>query len=327
MLWASRRAHEVSANPLPDWFEGPQREVRAALAGGRLAHGILIHEDSGAGGLEFARWIAQLVNCREPARAPCGECQHCRWVAADQHPDVMRLSPIEDSNYILVEQVRALIAELALTAHGSGYKVAILAPADALFANAANSLLKTLEEPPPRTLILLATSQPARLMATVRSRCSRIRLRGPDAVQAARFLEASRGAGPWKEALAATGGGPFSLLDADPEALAKLRSDTIQTLNEIGSGKLQPPGVAERWTAKGSDIAGRLACLEIWVTQRILETASIRDVTHLSGQGGQSNICRLFELSDAVREMRKLSLTSINKTMAVESLLWRWARQ
>ncbi len=317
----------MSAIPVPDWFGAPQHEVRAALASGRLAHGILLHEDTGAGGAEFARWIAQLVNCRESGRAPCGECQQCRWIAADQHPDVTYIAPLEESNYILIEQVRALTADLTLTAHGSGYKVAIFTPADALYPNAANSLLKTLEEPPSRTLILLVTSQPARLMATVRSRCSRIRLPGPAPADAAKFLESARGAGPWAEALAATGGGPFSLLDEDPEALAKMRSETIGTMLEIGGGKLQPPGVAERWTAKGADIAGRLACLEIWVTQRILESASIRDVTHLSGEGGQSKICRLFELSDAVREMRKLSHTSINKTMAVESLLWRWARQ
>ena len=316
----------MSGLPAPAWFEAAQREIRAALAGDRLAHGILIHEDAGAGGLAFARWIAQLLSCREPERAPCGECRECRWVAADQHPDVTRLAPLEDSNYIVVDQVRELIAELALTAHGRGYKVAIFTPADALFPNAANSLLKTLEEPPRRTLMLLVTSQPARLMATVRSRCSRIRLKGPTAAEAATFLEAARGPGPWAEALAATGGGPFSLLDADPESLAKLRNETIQAMNEIGAGKLQPPGVAERWTAKGADIAARLACLEIWVTERILESAAIRDVTHLSGQGKQSNICRLFDLSDAIRDMRKLSLTSINKTMAVESLLWRWAR-
>jgi DNA polymerase-3 subunit delta' len=311
----------------PSWFAAPARELRAAFAADRLAHGILIHEDPGAGGLEFARWIARLVSCRETTRAPCGECQECRWVAADQHPDVARLSPLEDSNYIVIEQVRGLIAELALTAHGRGYKVAIFSPADALFANAAHALLKTLEEPPPRTLLLLVTSRPSHLMATVRSRCSRIRLPGPTAAQAAEYLEAARGPGPWAEALAATGGGPFSLMDSDPQALAKMRSETIAVMNDIGSGKIQPPGVAERWTAKGADVAGRLACLEIWVTERILESASIRDVTHLSGEGRQSKICRLFELSDAVREMRKFSLISINKTMAVENLLWRWARQ
>jgi DNA polymerase-3 subunit delta' len=308
----------------PAWFERPQREIASAFAAGRLAHGLLLHEDRGAGGLELARWIAQFVNCTDRARAPCGECQQCRWIAADQHPDVTRLSPQEDSQYIRIEQVRGLIDEMALTAHGRGYKVAILTPADALYPHAAQSLLKTLEEPPARTLLMLVTSQPSRLLPTIRSRCSRIRLTGPPREQAAAFLEGARGAGPWLDALAATGAGPFGLLDADPAALAQMRGETIATLEEIGSGKLQPPAVAERW-ARG-DLAARLACLESWVTERILENTGIRDVTHLSGAGRPPNICRLFELSDAIREMRKLALTSINKTMAVETLLWRWAR-
>ena len=315
----------MSANVRPPWFDAACNEVNAAIAAGRLAHGLLIHEDPGAGGLEFARWIAQSVNCREPARAPCGECQQCRWVAADQHPDVTRLSPEGDSAQILIQSVRDLAADLSLTSHGRGYKVAIISPADAMNHFAANALLKTLEEPPARTLVLLVTSQPSRLLPTLRSRCSRLRLVGPTRAAATAYLEAARGPGPWAEALAATGAGPFALLDADPAAIAQLRGDTLATLREIGSGNLQPPAVAERW-AKG-ELPIRLSCLESWVTERILESGSIRDVTHLSGQGIPPNICRLFELSDAVRDMRKLSHTSINKTMAVEALLWRWARQ
>lgn len=308
---------------LPAWFSGPIADVNAAFAAQRLAHGLLIHEDPGAGGLELARWIAQRVNCTE-AQAPCGECQSCRWIAADQHPDVARLSPEGDSTQILIQQVRDLSAELALSAHGKGYKVAIVRPAEAMNVFAANALLKTLEEPPPRTLVLLVTSQPSRLLPTLRSRCSKLRLTGPSRAEAAAYLAAARGAGPWEEALAATGAGPFALLDADPAALAELRADTVRTLKEIGSGEIQPPAVAEKW-ARG-DLATRLACVESWVTDRILESASIRDVTHLSVPAPAPNICRLFEISDAVRDMRKLSLTPINKTMAVEALLWRWAR-
>jgi DNA polymerase-3 subunit delta' len=318
----------MTSTVLPDWFAPAREEVITAFSHGRLAHGLIIHEDPGAGGREFARWIAQLVNCRERTRAPCGECQECRWIDAGQHPDVTLVAPEEESVQILIEQVRALVADLALTAHGSGYKVAMLVPADAMNPNAANALLKTLEEPPPRTLLLLVTSQPSRLLPTLRSRCSRLRLAGPSREAAARFLAEARGAGPWEEALAATGAGPFALLDADPAALARLRADTLDTLKDIGSGKIQPPSVAERWADRShsKDLPVRLACLESWVTDRILESASNRDLTHLSGPGIPPNICRLFELSDAVRDMRKLSLTSINKGMAVEALLWRWAR-
>ena len=314
----------MSDPTLPAWFAAACDEVNAAVSAGRLAHGLLIHEDPGAGGLELARWIAQRVNCRETSRAPCGECQDCRWVAAGQHPDVTVLSPEEDSQYIKIEPVRDLIADLALTAHGRGYKVAIFSPADALYPNAAQSLLKTLEEPTDRTLLLLVTSQPSRLLPTVRSRCSKLRLVGPTRETAASYLESSRGAGPWAEALAATGAGPFALRDADPAALAQLRNDTLATLQEVASGNVQPPAVAERWAK--DDLSIRLSCLESWVTDRILESAPIRDVTHLSQPGMAPKICRLFEFSDAIRDMRKLAHTPINKTMAVESLLWRWAR-
>ena len=315
----------MTALPLPSWFEAPRHEVNAAIAAERLAHGLLIHEDPGSGGLMLARWIARRVNCREPARAPCGECQECRWIEADHHPDVTLLAPEGDSTQILIQSVRDLSADLALTAHGRGYKVAIIAPAEAMNVFAANALLKTLEEPPKRTLILLVSSQPSRLLPTLRSRCSKLRLIAPPRAEAAAYLEGARGAGPWAEALAATGAGPFALLDADPATLAQLRSDTIATLEDIGSGNLQPPAVAERW-AKG-ELAIRLSCLESWVTDRILESAPIRDVTHLSGAALPPKICRLFEFSDAIRDMRKLAHTPVNKTMAVEALLWRWARQ
>ena len=308
---------------VPSWFAASVAEVNKAFDADRLAHGILIHEDPGAGGFELARWIAQRVNCLHPQRAPCGECQPCKWVASDQHPDVTRLSPEGESSQILIQAVRDLAADLSLTAHGRGYKVAIVSPAEAMNVFAANALLKTLEEPPKRTLVLLVTSQPSRLLPTLRSRCSRLRLTGPSRREAAQFLAAARGAGPWEDALAATGTGPFSLLDADATALAELRDDTLRTLREIGSGNLQPPAVADKW-ARG-ELAARLACVESWVTDRILESTSIRDVTHLSASGLAPNICRLFELSDAVRDMRKLSHTSVNKAMAVEALLWRWA--
>jgi DNA polymerase-3 subunit delta' len=313
---------------LPAWFAPACAEVRTAFAADRLAHGLIIHEDPGAGGREFAAWIARLVNCRERSRAPCGECQECRWVDTGHHPDVTLVAPEEESVQILIEQVRALVADLALTAHGSGYKVAIFTPAEAMNPNAANALLKTLEEPPPRTLLLLVTSQPSRLLPTLRSRCSRLRLVGPARAAAAEYLAEARGEGPWEEALATTGSGPFALLEADPAALARLRSDTLDTLRDIGNGRIQPPGVAERWADRNQvrDLPIRLACLESWITERILESAPNRDLTHLSGQGMPQNICRLFELSDAVRDMRKLSQSSINKGMAVEALLWRWAQ-
>ena len=98
------------------------------------------------------------------------------------------------------------------------------------------------------------------------------------------YLEAARGAGPWAEALAATGRRAVrAARRRSGRARPAAHATPSRTLHDIGSGNLQPPAVADRW-AQG-DLAMRLACLESWVTERILESASIRDVTHLSGAG------------------------------------------
>ncbi len=155
----------------------------------------LIHEAPGAGGEWLALWAARLVLCEHPERAPCGQCRACRRVLARAHPDLSFLGLEEDSKQIRIEQVRELSAELALTSHGGGYKVAIVTPADALNRFAANALLKTLEEPPARTLLILVVTQPSRLPATVLSRCQRLRVRAPQRAQSLAWLEAARGPG------------------------------------------------------------------------------------------------------------------------------------
>src|SRR2546423_10129279 len=182
--------------------------LAAAHTAGRLPEALLLHEAHGAGGDWLARWVARLVLCERAAGAPCGSCAGCRRVIAGQHPDLLMLQPTEDSQQIRIEQVRELAQELALTSHQGGYKVGILSPAEALNRFAANALLKTLEEPPARTLLVLVTTQPSRLPATVLSRCQRLRVRAPARAEAVAWLTALRGAGDWSAALDALGEAP-----------------------------------------------------------------------------------------------------------------------
>src|SRR5450631_1062843 len=96
---------------------------------------------------------------------PCGHCRDCRLFLASQHPDFITVAPIEDSKLIRIEQIRELTEQLTLTAHGGGATAVLIAPADTLNANAANALLKTLEEPRPGVTLLLVASVPSRLPA------------------------------------------------------------------------------------------------------------------------------------------------------------------
>jgi DNA polymerase-3 subunit delta' len=317
-------AGALLAAPPPPWLQGQRATLRAAHAAGRFPHALLVHEASGAGGEWLALWAAQLVLCRE-AGAPCGVCRECRRVAALAHPDLTLLGLIEESRQIRIEQVRELSADLALTSHGGGYKVAILSPADALNRFAANALLKTLEEPAPRTLLVLVVSQPSRLPQTVLSRCQRLRIAAPSRGEALAWLAAARGPGDWSGALDALGEAPFLALAGDPAELAEVGHDSRATLDALLAGRTDPVAAAERWAR--SQVALRLRCFENWLTERIRgaerQGAFLPELVpapYLPAAGAFLNIRELFGLVDAVRDLRATLDIPLNRGLALEAV-------
>lgn len=142
---------------------GGSDEIRAELArarGANTVHGAYLFEGPpGTGKAEVAEWFARLLLCKgAPAGAsdPCGKCHDCRLLATDSHPDLHRVEP--DGAWIKVEAVRELRAALGLVANERGRRVGLVLEAEKLRVEAANALLKTLEEPPPDTVLLLVTS-------------------------------------------------------------------------------------------------------------------------------------------------------------------------
>jgi DNA polymerase-3 subunit delta' len=238
------------------------------------------------------------------------------------------VAPLEDSRQIRIEQLRELSADLALTSHAGGYKVAILTPADSMNRFAANALLKTLEEPPPRTLLVLVASQPSRLPPTVLSRCQRLTVRSPSRTEAVAWLTEVRGPGSWDAALETVGEAPMLLLQADPEPLAQVGAETRQTLESFAAGGADPLATAERWAR--SELPIRLRCFEIWLTERIRRGSGpgnlmreVRAGPYLPGTGAFLNIRELFGLLDEVRELRNALDVPLNRALALEALLRR----
>jgi DNA polymerase-3 subunit delta' len=312
------------------WLEPQQALLRAAHATGRLAHALLIHEARGAGGDVLASWVAQLVLCTDPTHAPCGECAACRRVASGQHPDLITLELIEDSRQIRIEQVRELTAGLTLTSHQGGYKVAIVSPADALNRAAANALLKTLEEPTARTLLILVATQPSRLPATILSRCQRIRVRAPARNEALAWLQSIRGPGEWGATLDALGDAPLFAAQADPKTVVEFARETRRVLEETSGGRADPAATAEHWWR--TDLPLRLLCIENWLTDRVRRhftgapfSVEMSAGAHLQGGPQIPSIRRLFGLIDAVQELKSSLDAPINRSLALESLLRRLA--
>jgi DNA polymerase III subunit delta' len=316
--------------PAPSWLGAEMATLAAAFKADRLSHGLLIHEAPGAGGDWLAKWAASLVLCQNVAQAPCGSCRGCHSVATRQHPDLVVLQPIEESKQIRIEQIRELSDELALTSHQGSYKVAVITPADTLNRFAANALLKTLEEPQPRTLLVLVVTQPSRLPPTVLSRCQRLKVPAPTRAQALAWLNQAGGARPWAGALDALGEAPLSVVATDPEEVAAAGSDTQRTLEALAQGSADPVATAERWAR--ADLPLRLRCFENWLTERIRRheregafMTEVRAGPYLSGGRPVLNIRELFRLIDEVRELRATLDVPLNRGVALEVLFRRLA--
>ena len=173
--------------------------ARAALRRrARWPHALLLSGREGIGKRTFALELARSLLCEDGAGDgfACGVCASCRYVQAGQHPDLRIVEPVEldDDNvatpslWITIAHVRALIDWAQLTSHRHVAKVAVIAPAERMNVAAANALLKTLEEPPSSTYLILVAHQPGRLPATVRSRCQWLAAPVPDEAVAREWL-------------------------------------------------------------------------------------------------------------------------------------------
>lgn len=152
----------------------------------QLPHSLLLVGQKGLAKFELAKLFAASLLCEQPRSdgVPCGSCLACNWYSQGNHPDFRLLQPealsadveVEDgkkkpSQQITIDQVRALDEFLTVGTHRAGLRIVVVNPTEAMNRNTANALLKTLEEPAPGTLFLLVSSEPLRLLPTIRSRC------------------------------------------------------------------------------------------------------------------------------------------------------------
>ena len=188
----------------------------------RLPHSLLLVGQKGLGKFELARLFAASLLCESPLSdgGACGKCLACNWFEQGNHPDFRLLQPealsddieVEDgkkkpSQQITIDQVRDLDEFFNIGTHRGGLRIVLVNPTEAMNRNTANSLLKTLEEPSPGTLFLMVSSEPMRLLPTIRSRCQAVPVPVPSARLAAKMLT-DDGLGQAERWLAMAGGAP-----------------------------------------------------------------------------------------------------------------------
>ena len=271
----SRANDPRSGEPLLPWQEAVAREALAQRS--RWPHALLITGRRGIGKRALALHFAQALLCEEPgAGAPCGHCPSCGYVAAGAHPDLRRIEPIERDeegnvkpiDAILVDRIREMIEFAQLTAHRQRAKVAVIAPAEAMNAAAANALLKTLEEPPPATYLLLVSDQSGRLPPTIVSRCRVLAAPEPK-VDAATAWLAAQGVERAELLLAQAGGAPLLAVTLADPAVQREREALLDLLAQ--PERFSPVAFGARLDAypreqRGARLADALYWLLAWTT-------------------------------------------------------------
>ena len=158
--------------------------LQRSLARGRLGHAYLFAGDQLEELELLARTLAKTLNCQKPVKTGgaatdcCDECLSCRKIDAETHADVHWARPESKSRVVTIDQTRELMREIQLKPAEAEYKVAIIVAADRLNAQAANAFLKTLEEPPAKSVLILLSTEPQRILETILSRCLRLNFSG-----------------------------------------------------------------------------------------------------------------------------------------------------
>ncbi|MFZ5657411.1 MAG: DNA polymerase III subunit delta' [Pseudomonadota bacterium] len=239
------------------WQQRAYAQMADAFSAGRLGHAQLICGPARLGKREVAVRMARRVLCEAASGdVACGACRSCRLFDAGTHPDYRFVSFIPNREgtklrtEIVIDQMRELAAQLALTPQFGRAQVAVVDPADAINHAAANALLKTLEEPVPGRYLWLVSAHPMRLPATIRSRCQRIELRLPPADEAAAWLAAQgHAAADAAEALRAARGHPGLADDWLRTGGLSLRKAVSADLQRLWKGEAAPAEIAQQWAA------------------------------------------------------------------------------
>ena len=322
--------------------EWAEEMLRQHITGGQMRHAYLFSGPRGVGRRSLALRFAQAINCTQPPAPgqPCGECRICRQIEAMQQADLNILQSTQEGDTLKVEAVRDLQHMLSLAPYESNYRVALLLRFEEANANAQNALLKTLEEPNARVVLLVTADDPENLLPTITSRCELLRLRPMAPATLSAKLQTLRSMEQVQADLIAqiSGGRPgyaLRLVDT-PELLAERQQAMQDCFNLLSLSRLERMVFVESLTknrvraeAKG-DLRGVLtAWLSFWRDVMLIGLDSPIQLTNLDYQSEIRQVGARTDPQVAARLVAALEhsfvrLNNANLQVMLDNILLDW---
>jgi len=322
----------VSAAIAYPWHAPQWRQIVTARAAGRLAHAILLAGPAGLGKVAFAQRLSDSLVCSQldPNGDACGDCPSCLAARAGTHPDQRHVSPEQPGKAIKIDAVRELTANSVLSGQGGGHRVFVIEPADAMNRAAANALLKTLEEPSSKTVLILVSSRPDRLPATIRSRCQLLKFAVPAAEEVRTWLKRQAIESGINELLAVSGGAPIRALQAREEGWVDEARRLSQELLSLKVRKTNPVTIVQEWEKRPlhvlSDSLKRclsdLVKLASGVHDALIYHPGLRAELQSLSEG--IDLRMLYDFNDELLQLDRDASNNLNMQMQMAFIVNRW---
>ncbi|MGV6808250.1 MAG: DNA polymerase III subunit delta' [bacterium] len=314
------------------WQRSQWQAVQHLWQAQQLPHALLLQGVADIGKRAFAQHFAQALLCHhvDSDYQACGVCKSCRLYQAGSHPDTQLIQRLDDKKEITIEQIRRLIAFLQLSQSISQRKVVVIHHAETLNINAANSLLKTLEEPAANTFILLDSAHPAKLLPTIRSRCQRLLFALPNRRESLAWLQAQSLHTDASVLLTIAGGKPLLAQRYNDENRLAQRTQLINDIGLVMTERKDWLHVAKQWEHHDRQewLAWQLAWVNDLARLHYDPNATIaEDVSkQLYRLYELSDPNKLYELYDSLISRAKIATHTINPLVFMEDVLICWKR-
>lgn len=326
----------------------------------RRAHAYMLAGQSGLGKTIFAQQLAKSLLCETDDVHACGLCQSCRLFESGTHPDLhilqseKRMVEIEDtfaiyapryledenkrkkrkkpSAIIAIDQVRGVIPDINKRPHLSSCRIIVINTAEDLNINAANSLLKSLEEPPSDSYFILISHDPGRLLPTLRSRCNRIDFRIPEKQLAIDWLKTQLAEhADISQILDRASGIPLRALELANGTRQSDEEQVMQQMLQLAQRQIDPASAAALMI-KTSELSSILESIQIWLSSLIrmkvisenATIASIEGDKRLLDLGNRLNFRQLYAFLDKISRSKRLASGPLDPLLALEDDLISW---